>query len=133
MTRTVLVVDDEPDIRLLVELALSHVAGWRVLLASGGAAALEVAAAEGPQAVVLDVMMPGMDGPETARRLAADPRSAHIPVVMLTADVGSARPGEPSAPAAAPGTTGGVRGALRKPFDPLTLAHQIEEVLGWTP
>ena len=124
MTRTVLVVDDEPDIRLLVELALSHVAGWRVLLASSGAAALEVAAAERPEAVVLDVMMPGMDGPETARRLAADPRSADIPVVMLTADVAPSRvaPAHP-----------GVRGALRKPFDPLTLAHQIEEVLGWTP
>ncbi|GAA2722913.1 response regulator [Cellulomonas aerilata] len=123
MTRTVLVVDDEPDIRELVRAALEHLAGWRVLVASGGQEALALAAAEQPEAILLDVMMPGMDGPEAARRLGEDPRTRTIPVVMLTAKAMSV-PDVTADP-------GPVVGVLAKPFDVLTLAGEVEQILGW--
>lgn len=119
----VLVVDDEPDIRALLELTLQHVAGWRVEVASSGTQALERVPELAPDVVLLDVMMPGLDGPETARRLAADPRSAAVPVILLTA---KARPGETTALLEGP-----VAGVLAKPFDPIALADQIADLLGW--
>ena len=121
--RRVLIVDDEPDLREITRLALERVAGWTVTVASSGPEALERAAADQPEAILLDVMMPGMDGPETARRLAADPLTADIPILLLTAKALSS---ELAALAAAP-----VAGILRKPFDPMRLAIQIEEALGW--
>jgi CheY-like chemotaxis protein len=124
MTRTVLVVDDEPDIRELVRLALEHLAGWRVLVASGGAEALTISAADQPEAVLLDVMMPGMDGPETARRLGDDPRTCDIPVVLLTARAMS--------PAELTATGTPAAGVLAKPFDVMALAGQVEAILGWS-
>ncbi len=123
-THRVLVVDDEPDIREIAVLALERLAGWTVTTASGGAEALVTAAAERPEAVVLDVMMPGMDGPETARRLAADPATHDIPVLLLTA---KARSGEQAELASGP-----VAGVLTKPFDPTRLASDIERALGWS-
>ncbi|HEY3436313.1 MAG TPA: response regulator [Actinotalea sp.] len=123
MTRTVLVVDDEPDIREIARLSLEHVAGWTVLVAGSGADGIAVAASEQPDAILLDVMMPEMDGPETARRLAADPRTAAIPVLLLTAQVLSS---ERAALADAP-----VAAILAKPFDPMTLGREISDALGW--
>ena len=123
MTRTVLVVDDEPDIREIARLALEHVAGWTVLLADNGAEGIEMARTQHPDAVLLDVMMPGMEGTEVARRLAEDPRTAAIPVVLLTAKVLST---ERAALADAP-----VAAVLAKPFDPMTLAAEIADALGW--
>ena len=123
MSRLVLVVDDEPDIRELLQLALEHVAGWQVLTASNGPEALIAAADKLPDAILLDVMMPGMDGPETARRLAEDPRTRSIPVVLLTAKVLSSERTALSDTEA--------RAVIGKPFDPMTLAHQIEDALGW--
>jgi CheY-like chemotaxis protein len=123
MSRRVLVVDDEPDIRAITRAALQHVAGWEVLMASSGAEALEVAAVEQPDAILLDAMMPGMDGAETARRLAADDRTARIPVLLLTAKVfTSGKPARDELPVVA---------ILAKPFDPRTLAAEIDAALGW--
>lgn len=84
MTARILVVDDvEPNVRLLeAKLTLEY---YEVLTAMDGATALEVAAAERPDIILLDVMMPGMDGFETCRRLKADPVTRHIPVVLVTA------------------------------------------------
>ncbi|MDT0164103.1 response regulator [Actinotalea sp. AC32] len=124
MTRRILVVDDEPDIRELARLALAHVAGWDVLTASGGEEALRTARAERLDAVVLDVMMPGMDGPQTARRLAADPVTADVPVLLLTARVLSSDRAELEETP--------VAGVLAKPFDPMTLADQVRDCLGWS-
>jgi len=123
VTRRVLIVDDEPDLREITRLALERVAGWTVTVAASGPEALERAAADQPEAILLDVMMPGMDGPETARHLAADPLTADIPILLLTAKALSS---ELAALATAP-----VAGILRKPFDPMRLAIQIEELLGW--
>ena len=84
MTARILVVDDvEPNVRLLeAKLTLEY---YEVLTACDGATALQIASDERPDIILLDVMMPGMDGFETCRRLKADPVTRHIPVVLVTA------------------------------------------------
>ena len=82
--RTILVVDDEKDIVEMVSYNLTR-NGYAVLSAYGGLEALDLAARETPDLIVLDLMLPGLDGTEVARRLKADPRTAGIPIVMLTA------------------------------------------------
>ena len=82
--RRVLVVDDERKNRQLIEVMLGE-DGYQVLTANCGADALEMVALSAPDLVLLDVMMPGMDGYQVASRLKADPKTAHIPVVILTA------------------------------------------------
>ncbi|MCU1373856.1 MAG: Two-component response regulator, partial [Actinomycetia bacterium] len=79
--RRVLLVDDEDDIRLVARASLERLAGWEVLAAASGPDALAMARAEQPDAIILDVMMPGMDGPATLAELRADPATADIPVV----------------------------------------------------
>ncbi|HEX8213172.1 MAG TPA: response regulator [Longimicrobium sp.] len=123
MSRRVLVIDDEDDIREVAQLALEAVAGWEVFSASSGAEGLRVAAERVPDAILLDVMMPEMDGPSTFRALRAQPATAEIPVILLTAKV--------QASDRTRFQDLGVSGVLTKPFDPMELARQIEEVLGW--
>lgn len=120
--RRLLVVDDEDDLRDVIQMSLELRPGWSVLTAPSGAAAIEVATRERPDAILLDMMMPEMDGPETLRRLQADPSTSAIPVVFLTAKV---QPGETVGPR-------GSAGLIRKPFDPMTLADDVARVLGWT-
>lgn len=84
MARTVLVIDDEPDLLKLVEYNLGK-DGWLVLTARDGEAGLAMARQQAPQVVLLDVMMPGLDGWEVLKRLRADARTASIPVLMLSA------------------------------------------------
>ena len=125
MTRRVLVVDDEPDIRAVARLSLERVGGWQVLEATGAAEALALAATERPDAVLLDVMMPVTDGLATFALLRADPRTQGIPVLLLTARAERAEH--------ARWLAAGVRGVLAKPFDPLLLPTQVAEALGWAP
>ncbi|MBI3097667.1 MAG: response regulator transcription factor [Planctomycetes bacterium] len=84
MPLTVLVIDDEPDLIRMVEYNLEK-EGWLVLSARDGDAGLRIARDHAPDAVLLDVMLPGMDGWEVCRRLRGDPRTAPVPIVMLTA------------------------------------------------
>lgn len=123
MSRKILLVDDEDDIREVAQMSLEMTAGWEVVTASSGADGLRVAAAERPDAILLDVMMPGMDGPATARALKAQPETADIPVILLTAKVQAAdrRRFDDL----------GVAGILAKPFDPMSLADEVRGVLGW--
>ncbi len=123
MSRRVLVVDDEPDIREIAQASLELVEGWQVLTASNGAEALLKAAREQPEAILLDVMMPELDGPETVRLLAGQPETAAIPVVLLTARIG---PTDIN-----PFGDLGVAGVIAKPFEPLKLARQVRQILGW--
>lgn len=83
---TVLVVDDDPDQHNLCGVFLEH-SGFTVLHAFDGQEGVEMARAHGPALVLMDVRMPRMDGIEARRALAADPATAHIPVVALSADV----------------------------------------------
>ncbi len=124
MARKILIIDDEDDIREVAALSLQTVAGWDVIVASSGAQGVARAAEQRPDAILLDVMMPGMDGPSTFRELRGNPATAGIPVLLLTAKV--------------QGTDQrrfadlGVEAVLFKPFDPLTLATQIARALGWS-
>lgn len=121
--RRILIIDDEDDIREVAGLSLEAIAGWQIFTASSGLEGIAVAAAEQPDAILMDVMMPGVDGPDTFRRMQQDPAVAHIPVILLTAKVQGVDQRR--------FTSLGVAGVLFKPFDPLTLARQISEVLGW--
>lgn len=113
----VLIVDDESDIRRIAGLGLSRLGGCEVVEASNAREALDQARATCPDVILLDVMMPGQDGPATLEALRADPSTALIPVVFLTA---KAMPSE-----VARLTALGAAGVLTKPFDPRTLADQV--------
>ncbi len=119
-----LIIDDEDDIREVAALSLESVAGWDVVTASSGAQGLARAIEHKPDAILLDVMMPGMDGPTTVQELRKNPATAKIPVLLLTAKVQSSDQRRFA--------DLGVEAVLFKPFDPLTLSDQIAGVLGWS-
>lgn len=122
--RTVLIVDDEADIREVAAMSLETMCGWKVLQADSGREGIQIAQRNRPDAILLDVMMPDMDGPKTLQALRADKSLDAIPVIFLTAKVQSSdrkRFAEM-----------GVTAVLPKPFDPLLLGEQIAGALGWT-
>jgi CheY-like chemotaxis protein len=123
MPRRVLLIDDEQDIREVAVLSLETVAGWTVFVAGSGEEGIAVAVAEQPDAILLDVMMPAMDGPTTFQRLRMNEATSAIPVIFLTAKVQPAEQRQ--------FVELGVRGVIAKPFDPLRLAHLVAEQLGW--
>jgi two-component system alkaline phosphatase synthesis response regulator PhoP len=124
VSKTLLVVDDENDIREVVQLSIALGTDWSVVAASSGAEALQTARVAQPDAILLDVMMPGLDGPATYQQLQDDAATQWIPVIFLTAKV---RSSETTRLAAL-----GVAGVLAKPFDPLVLPSQIAALLRWT-
>jgi CheY-like chemotaxis protein len=121
--RRILIIDDEDDIREVAALSLEATAGWHILTANSGIAGIEIAIAEQPDAILMDVMMPGVDGPTTFSNMQQMPACAHIPVLLLTAKVQGVDQRRFAGL--------GLAGILFKPFDPLTLAQQISDVLGW--
>ena len=123
MAKRILVVDDEDDIREVAQISLEMMAGWEVIPARSGEEGIRRAAEERPDAILLDVMMPDLDGPSTVRLLRADPATAAIPVILLTA---KAATGDRERLAALD-----VAGVLSKPFDPMELSRQVSETLGW--
>lgn len=124
MNRTVVVVDDEDDIREIAVLALETVQGWTVHAVGSGAEAAGVVAREQPDAVLLDVMMPGQDGPATLAELRRREDTSGVPVVFLTAKTQAREVEELQAMGAA--------GVLAKPFDPMSLGAELEALLGWS-
>jgi two-component system, OmpR family, response regulator len=120
MTR-IMLVDDEPDIRTIGELSLVEVGGMSVVAAASGAEALAIAPGERLDLILLDVMMPEMDGPSVLTCLREDARTARIPVVFMTAKVQRHEVQRYLALGAA--------GVIAKPFDPLTLPDQVRSVL----
>jgi CheY-like chemotaxis protein len=123
MQRHILIIDDEDDIRQVAALSLETVANWNVSTANSGVNGIRRAQDEKPDAILLDVMMPGMDGPTTFLELRKLPETAGIPVILLTAKVQGADQKRFASL--------GVSAVLFKPFDPLTLARQMSEALGW--
>jgi diguanylate cyclase (GGDEF)-like protein len=117
---TILVVDDDADIVRFVEMNL-RLEGYRVLVAHDGVEALEMVAAEVPDLVLLDVMMPGFDGIEVTRRLRADSRTSTLPVIMLTAKTMTAD--------RVLGLTAGADDYIIKPFDTLELVARVRSTL----
>jgi diguanylate cyclase (GGDEF)-like protein len=115
--QTLLYADDEPDIRLIAQTALNLAPGLTVHTADSGEQALELARELRPDLMLLDVMMPGLDGPDTLKRLRADPAIARIPVIFVTA---KATP-ENAARLRALGASA----VIAKPFDPMQLSAQV--------
>jgi CheY-like chemotaxis protein len=118
--QTVMYVDDEPDIREVVEMSLGLVADLAVHTAGSGEQALEALPRVRPDMVLLDVMMPGMDGPTTLARMRAHPELARIPVVFMTA---KAMPQE-----IARFIEMGAAAVISKPFDPMSLGAQVVKI-----
>jgi CheY-like chemotaxis protein len=123
--RRILIIDDEEDIREVAALSLEATAGWEIVTASSGADGILAAGNSKPvpDAILMDVMMPEMDGPSTFRLMQQNPELAGIPVLLLTAKVQGVDQRRFAGL--------GVSGVLFKPFDPLTLADQICEKLDW--
>jgi len=119
--RKVLLVDDEDDIRTIGQLSLSRVGGWQTVLAASGAEAVTKAAAEQPDLILLDVMMPGMDGPTTLGQLRAQAATARTPVIFMTAKIQKQE--------VARYLELGAVGVIGKPFDPMTLPAEIKKLL----
>ena len=117
---TILVVDDEEDILLLCRVNLEF-EGYNIVTASSGVEGLDKARATHPSLVVLDVMMPTMDGWHVLEALKSDPETVHVPVVMLTARV----QGEDQMR----GWSGGAADYIMKPFSPVALLETIRSVL----
>lgn len=119
--RTVLVVDDDDQVREITRLALEVLGGWTVVEASGGSEAVRLARAHQPTVVLLDVMMPDMDGPATFAAMQADPSTRHVPVILLTAkvQVGQRQLWDGLA----------IAGVIAKPFSPATLSDEVDRLL----
>ena len=118
----ILLVDDDPDIRRIAALALRYVGGFEVIDVSSGPEALEAAASRAPDVILLDVMMPGMDGPRTLAALRESQDTASIPVIFMTAKVQRNEVDRYRAL--------GALGTIAKPFDPMTLHQELHDLIG---
>jgi CheY-like chemotaxis protein len=123
VTHRILVVDDDEDVRRLAVMSLARVGGHEVTSVASGVECLAALETDLPDAVVLDVMMPVMDGPATLLAIRDDSRTHDLPVVFLTAGVVESDMDRLSSLP--------VAGVLQKPFDPLQLPAQLAAVLGW--
>jgi CheY-like chemotaxis protein len=122
-TKRILIVDDEVHVREVVQTCLETLGGWDVLSVASGREGLLKAEAEQPDAILLDVMMPGMDGLAFLRQLRSNPATQDIPVVLLTAMAHRFNQQQL--------LELGVRGAIAKPFNPVLLTDQIASALDW--
>lgn len=124
MTKKVLVIDDEDGIREIIQICLEAAAGWDVLTAASGSEGLTTAQAEQPDVILLDVMMPDMDGPTTFRQLQAHAATQHIPTILLTAKAKISEQQQ--------FIDLGVTGVITKPFKAQDLVNQIRQILSWS-
>ena len=121
--KRILFIDDEDDIKTLAQFCLETEAGWSMMSAASGAEGIAIAQAEQPDAILLDAMMPDLDGLQTIARLLDNPETKNIPVVFITAKA--------QASDRRRFYQAGAKGVINKPFDSLTLASQISGFLGW--
>lgn len=122
--RSVLLVDDDADIRFIADIALGRIGGFAVRLAGSADEARELLRAGPlPDALLLDVTMPGLDGPSFLLELRAGDGFAALPIVFMTA-----RTGHDDVDAY---LAMGAAGVVAKPFDPMRLGQQVREILGW--
>lgn len=116
----ILYVEDEADIRVVAEIALEVVGGFTVMSCADGAAAVQAAERARPDLLLLDIMMPGMDGLSTLEALRSQPATANAPVIFMTAKVQAAE--------IAHYKSVGALEVIAKPFDPMSLATQIRAI-----
>lgn len=119
--KKILFVEDQEDIQAVTTIALESVGGFELEVCSSGQEALDKASGFGPELLLLDVMMPGMDGPSTLNALQQIPGLENVPAIFMTAKV---QPDEVSALKEL-----GAIGVISKPFNPMELANQIREIL----
>jgi len=120
MSLSVILAEDDPDIQLVARLALKRV-GFTVRVVNNGREALAAVREQPPDVVLLDWMMPDLDGPETCRQLKADAATAAIPVIFLTAKSQEAEIQR--------GLSLGAAGYVTKPFDALALGQQVKDII----
>jgi CheY-like chemotaxis protein len=122
-SKLILVIEDDLDIQVVVKSCLNKLGGWEVVQAISGAAGIQQAQSCAPDAILLDMMMPDMDGLSVLQRLQAESSTQSIPVILLTAKVEFNQPQayEPLQ----------LAGVITKPFDPLQLVQQMVEILHW--
>jgi CheY-like chemotaxis protein len=123
-SKRILVIDDEDGIREIIQICLEAAAGWEVLTAASGSEGLAKAQTTQPDAILLDVMMPDMDGPTTFRHLQANVETEHIPTILLTAKAKISEQKQ--------FIDLGVTGVITKPFKAQELVDQIKEILNWS-
>lgn len=121
--KSILLIDDEPRLSQVIAVCLESFKGWNVKMVSSGREGFELLKTETPDAILLDVMMPDMDGLAVYQKLQENPATQTIPVILLTAKV-QASDREKFAQL-------GVSGTIAKPFEPMKLADEIAEILGW--
>lgn len=124
MNKQILIVDDEADVRAIARLGLEMGAGWSVLCASSGQEALSLAALHQPDAILLDMMMPDMDGRTTLQQLKAQATTRSIPVIIMSAKIHAFEQESLSKLE--------IAAVIAKPFRPLELGQQISQALCWT-
>jgi CheY-like chemotaxis protein len=117
----VLLVDDDQNIRFVAQMALEGLTNWKVFLADSGSEAIKVAKAEKPDLILLDLMMPGMDGPTTFAKLQEQDDLAGVPIIFMTAKV--------QAHEIENHLKLGAAGIISKPFDPMTLHDDIKRIV----
>jgi two-component system, OmpR family, alkaline phosphatase synthesis response regulator PhoP len=122
-SKRILIIDDEETIHTVVQFGIRMVAGWDVLTASSGANGIQTAQTEQPDVILLDVMMPDMDGIATFKLLQADPATDQIPVIFLTAKAQTSEKRQFQ--------DLGVSGVITKPFNALDLPDRIAKILHW--
>lgn len=121
--KRLLIIDDEDAIQTVVKFGIKLAAGWEVFSASAGKIGIDTAQRELPDAILLDVMMPEMDGIATFKALQANPITAGIPVIFLTAKAQTAERRQFN--------DLGISGVITKPFNSLDLPEQITKILHW--
>lgn len=121
--KRILLIDDEKALSVVIKTCLQKLGGWTVVTAELGSEGLMKAETTQPDAILLDIMMPDLDGFTVLQRLKSNPVTQAIPVVLLTAKVQSAHQSEYAQL--------DIAGVLVKPFDPLKLADQVAQALGW--
>lgn len=119
--KKILIIDDDEDILEVAQLTFETVSNWQVFTATSGSEGIAKAQAEQPDVILLDVMMPGMDGIATFKRLQLNTATKNISVILLTAKVQSIDKQKFA--------TLEVAGIIAKPFDPMQLTNQVEEIL----
>lgn len=124
VTKQILIVDDDDDIRDVVRVSLEEFAGWLTISARSGVEGLQIVKVETLDAIVLDISMPEMDGFQMCQELQVDPETQKIPVIVLTAKV---LPSDRRRFAEL-----NVAGVITKPFDPMTIWRQVAEILNWS-
>ncbi|MDJ0795422.1 MAG: response regulator [Calothrix sp. MO_167.B12] len=121
--KCILLIDDEETIQEVVQVGIEIETGWEVAIASSGMEGIALAQAKQPDVILLDVMMPDMDGISTLSQLKANQKTQSIPVILLTAKTQTADKNQFE--------NLGIIGIITKPFNSMTLASRIAKILQW--